>query len=121
MNLKQTTIALAAGALLTAGTASAAFVDFNTEGDLTTHFNIPAGTTTAQTHTEAASGGVGDSRAVRPRDTDATAVYKTESFGLDIGQTFTTSMVVKKTNATANSSRMLQLGLGTATTDTLQV
>lgn len=118
MNLKQSSIIAAVSGLMAAGTASAAFVDFNNEGDLAAYFNIPAGTTTAETHTEAASGGVGNSRAVRPRDSDATGVLKTESFGIEIGQTFTTSMMLKKTNATAPNSRTLQLGLGTATTDT---
>ncbi len=112
MIFRHAILATAVGALATVATASAAMIDFNTPGDLTTHFNLPAGTTADETHIEMDSGGVGDSRAVRPANKDTTAVYKTESFNLEIGQTFTTSMIIKKTRITANNSRTLQLGLG---------
>ncbi|GEM_PF-2903202 len=117
MKIRHFLIAASAAAFATVAAAPAAMIDFNTPGDLTTHFNLPAGTTTSQTHIEAESGGVANSRAVRPSDNDVTAVYKTESFGLDIGQTFTTSMIVKKTSVTAGNSRTLQLGIGGGTSN----
>lgn len=117
MIFKHTILAAAIGALATGAAASAAVIDFNTPGDLTTHFNLPAGDTVGQTHIEADSGGVGNSRAVRPSDNDRTAVYKTESFDLEIGQTFTTSMILKKTTVSAGNSRALQIGLGGGTAD----
>lgn len=120
MLVSQTRFFPAAGLAILATTAApalAAFVDFNTPGQLAANFNIPSGTTTAQTFTEQTAGGVGGSGSVRPRDTDATAVYKTETFNLPVGGTFTTSMFVNKVSSTAAGSRMLQLGLGEAATD----
>lgn len=105
-------ITAALGVALAASPALAVFVDFNTAGDLAANFTIPAGTTTSQTFTEASDGGVGDSRAVRPKDSDATAVYNNGTFDIGVGETFVTSMFIHKVGFTANTSRVLQLGLG---------
>lgn len=104
-------VAGVSGVALLASPALAVFVDFNNAGDLSANFTIPAGTTTAQTFTEAADGGVGDSRAVRPKDTDGTAIYKNGTFAIGVGETFVSSMLIHKVNFTANTSRMLQLGV----------
>ena len=85
--------------------SAAAMIDFNTPGQFAANF-------TGTGFTQVADGGVGNSGSLDVVN-DSTAVYTGETFGLAVGDTFTTSLAVLKQAAlVGSSSRLVQLGLG---------
>ncbi len=100
------------GAMQTQGSV---LVDFNTAGDLAANFVQNSGTSLM---TDGQNQGIGDpaSLAVRPSDSDRTAVYTPQKFTLGIGDKVTISMFIRMQATTVSTGqRALQLGLGTAT------